>query len=44
MVWHLHKFGTEHEVWCGEDKENTISTTDLSIVDCKECIELFMGV
>jgi hypothetical protein len=43
MVWHLLKPGTEHEVWCGADNENTISTTDFSIVDCEECIELFRG-
>jgi hypothetical protein len=44
MVWHLLKSGTEHEVWCGANDENIISTTDLSIVDCEECIELFKGV
>lgn len=42
MTWHL--IGNDPGIaLCGEHKENTTSTSDLSIVDCKECLELFMG-
>lgn len=40
-IWHLLK-GDEHEVYCGENKANTIATDDVSIVDCPKCLEIFV--
>ena len=37
-VWHLLKH--DHEVYCGENKANTIATDDVSIVECTSCLKL----
>lgn len=41
VMWHILDEEQGSGALCGENKPNTLSTDDMTIVDCKRCLDLW---